>query len=408
MVNSNIPDEFSKVSYENLDTCINIIASIGKGTLIAKGDILDAYYILKIEKQSYRLLGFFWNGDYYFQKCLPMGLTTSCKEFELFSRAVQWILKNKLNVKNMSHIIDDYMFFGDPNTNDCLNSLNAFLELSKTLGIPIKNEKTVLPTTRAELHGILVDTDQMKMFVPDDKVKRAILLIDKIICAEKVTLRSLQSLAGLLNFLTKVIKSGRIFLRRLYWLTRGPPISTRKIRVTNEIRNDLNIWKYLLTHFNGSLIIKEINWNTPDFKIFSDASGNGYGAVCGDQWICGTFPDIWHDKAIAIKELVPIFLVMIIWHKMFENSNVLFYVDNMSVVSVLNAQTAQDIDLMKMLRKIIVIAMLNNITFHSKHIPGKLNVVCDCISQSQWSKAREWAPWLAKNPLEVPRAFLPW
>ncbi|MCP3890193.1 MAG: hypothetical protein GY702_15175, partial [Desulfobulbaceae bacterium] len=168
-VNSNIPSHFSKVSYETLDTCIDIIASIGEGTLVAKGDILDAYYILKIEKNSYKLLGFFWQGNYYFQKCLPMGLTTSCNEFELFSRAVQWILINKLNVKHMSHILDDFMFFGRPDTNDCLNGLNAFIALSESLGIPLKEEKTVLPTTRVELHGILVDTKEMKLIVPDDK-----------------------------------------------------------------------------------------------------------------------------------------------------------------------------------------------------------------------------------------------
>ncbi len=191
-------------------------------------------------------------------------------------------------------------------------------------------------------------------------------------------------------------------------MTSGPPIPTRKIRVTSQIRCDLEIWKYLLLHFNGSTIIKELNWDVPDFKVFSDASGRGFGAVFGEQWIQGEFPEWWNGKPIAVKELVPVFLVVLIWHKFFENMNVLFYVDNMAVVSILNSQTSSDKDIMKMLRKIIVLAMLNNVTIQSKHIPGKYNIVTDAISRFQIEKAEKWAPWLCQNPVMFPQTFLPW
>ncbi len=45
-VNSHIPRHFCTVSYENIDDCVNIIAELGPGALIAKGDIKDAFYSL--------------------------------------------------------------------------------------------------------------------------------------------------------------------------------------------------------------------------------------------------------------------------------------------------------------------------------------------------------------------------
>ncbi len=168
------------------------------------------------------------------------------------------------------------------------------------------------------------------------------------------------------------------------------------------------MWTYLLQHFSGSCIIKPINWEVPDFRIYTDASGTGFGTVFGKLWFQGSFPEQWSNKAIAIKELVPVYLSMMMWHNIFQNSNVLFVVDNMAVVDVLNAQTASDPDIMKLLRKIVVIAMLYNVVFHSHHIIGKHNIIADAISRFQVTKAKKWAPWLAQNPLDVPRKFLPW
>ncbi|MCP3928348.1 MAG: hypothetical protein GY705_04535, partial [Bacteroidetes bacterium] len=185
------------------------------------------------------------------------------------------------------------------------------------LGLPIKHEKTVLPTTIAELQGIQFDTAKMIMSIPEDKLARAKKLIDQILGAKKVTLRTIQSIAGLLNFFTKVIKCGRVFIRRLYDLTRGPAIPTRQIRVTFQARSDLRVWKCLLENFNGTCIISSINWDTPNWKIFSDASGEAYGVVLGDMWLQGEFPEEWKRKSIAIQELVPVYLAMIVWQKWF-------------------------------------------------------------------------------------------
>ena len=105
----------------------------------------------------------------------------------------------------MSHILDDFMFFGPPDSLICLNSLQAFLLLAESLGLPIKDDKTVLPSTSAELHGILFNIETMLMSLPQDKVQRAISLIDDMFKKRNVTLLQVQQLHGLLNFVCRAV-----------------------------------------------------------------------------------------------------------------------------------------------------------------------------------------------------------
>ena len=111
---------------------------------------------------------------------------------------------------------------------------------------------------------------------------------------------------------------------------------------------------------------------------------------------------------IAVKELTPIYLAITIFAPLLANKNIVFWVDNMSVVQILRTQTSKDIQLMNLLRKIVVVAMKHNINFYSAHIPGRQNVIADLISRSKVQKALQIAPWLQKLPTPVPPELLPW
>ena len=141
-VNSHIPDELRHVHYETLDDLVELVKIHGRGSLIAKADIESAFRIIPIHPSDHYLLGFIWNDKFFYDKCLPMGCSTSCNIFESFSTAIQWILKEKLGVKFVSHILDDFMFVGPSNSEICQKSLNTFLALSEHIGIPIKASKT--------------------------------------------------------------------------------------------------------------------------------------------------------------------------------------------------------------------------------------------------------------------------
>ena len=408
-VNGHIDPEFSAVQYEVLDRCIELVQMIGFGCLMAKADLKDAFRIIPVAPSSYRLLGFTWNDKLYYDRCLPMGCSISCQTFEFLSQALQWILVNKLSVQFTSHILDDFIFFGHPQSNECLISLHKFLSLSECVNLPVKQSKTVFPSTSVVLHGILVDTLKMQVSLPQDKVDSARLLVSSFYRSKKVQLRTLQSLIGVLNFACRVVVPGRAFLRRLINLTRGVTNPVHFIKLTSEARKDLQAWKIFLDQFNGRFLCLPNKWSSSNtIKLYTDASGFGFAAVYGSNWFQGRFPDDWKHVNIAIKELLPISLAVRLWGQKMANSRILFMSDNISVVQIINSQTSRDSVLMDMVRSLVVSTMTHNIDFKSKHIPGKLNIIADGLSRFQVEKVFAVAPWLKKDPQIIPAEWLPW
>ena len=71
-VNSLVPKDFSQVSYETLDDCLRIICHLGRNSLISKADIQNAFRILPVHKDDYKLLGFQWEGQFYVCPKVPL------------------------------------------------------------------------------------------------------------------------------------------------------------------------------------------------------------------------------------------------------------------------------------------------------------------------------------------------
>ena len=108
-VNDGIPVEDSNVTYSRIDDAVGLILRSGVGSFLAKTDIKSAFRIISSRPADYHLLGIYWRGNYYFDRCWPMGLASSCKTFEALSTAVQWTAQNKLGISYMLHLLDDFL-----------------------------------------------------------------------------------------------------------------------------------------------------------------------------------------------------------------------------------------------------------------------------------------------------------
>ena len=290
-VNDGIPADFCHVQYEDFDYVIGLIADVGPGCWIAKADIKSAFHLLPISQEDHGLLGFKWEDYFYYFRVASMGCSSSCRTFELFSCALQWILKSKLKVSHMSHILDDFMFFGQ--TSDlCYEYLCAFLALAEDINIPINHQKTVQPTTLAVLHGVEVDTIAMQARLPWDKLEKSKGMISTLLSQRTATLLQLQKIIGTLNFACKVIPAGRAFLRRLIDLTMGLKAPHHHRNITKEAKLDLKTWLLFLEHFNGITVLQQTSWtDASTLRIYTDASNLGYGAIFGSHWFQGKWLD---------------------------------------------------------------------------------------------------------------------
>ena len=93
---------------------------------------------------------------------------------------------------------------------DCFSNVCADLE------VPIADEKSVGPTTVLVFLGLELDSVNMLIRVPQQKIYQLFDMLKDILKHKKITLRDMESLVGMLNFFGKAIRSSRAFLRRFY------------------------------------------------------------------------------------------------------------------------------------------------------------------------------------------------
>lgn len=152
-INHNIPKDLCTVQYQSVETAINIIRQLGRGALLAKTDLENAYKQIPIHPDDFELLEFMVDNMYYYDKTLPFGLSYSCNLFEKFSSALQWILETKFSVIHCVHILDDFLFLSEPHSSTCYSALLAFYQLSNDIGLPVKSEKNCLPHHNSHIFG---------------------------------------------------------------------------------------------------------------------------------------------------------------------------------------------------------------------------------------------------------------
>ena len=221
---------------------------------------------------------------------------------------------NQYKAGGMSHIVDDFLFVEPANSSrQCFHDLHNFLHLWQRLGVPIKDSKTLLPTKVIIIHGIEVDSEKMDCRLPQDKIVKINTVLISAMHRKKITLRSLQSLTGLLNFACMVVCRGRAYLRLLVDLTVKIVGPFHFIMLTCEAITDFQAWQSFIETFNGKSVFLADNSVTSDhLKLFTDASLDslGYAAVFGSLWFTKACPSHLQHYKIAVKELSPIVLAL--------------------------------------------------------------------------------------------------
>ena len=168
-VNDGISPDHTSVSYATISDAIGHIKAAGGGCFLAKTDVKNAFRIIPIRPMDYYLLGVRWKLFYYYDRCMPMGCSSSCKTFETLSTAMEWIAQSKLRINHIIHLLDDFLIIAKSESL-CQDQLHSFLELCSYLGIPIAPEKTCGPATTLSFAGIELDSVSFEARLPLDKI----------------------------------------------------------------------------------------------------------------------------------------------------------------------------------------------------------------------------------------------
>jgi len=123
-----------------------MISVLGSNVLCAKMDINQAFRLLVVHPADFHLLGIFFDGKYYFNKCLPEGCSIACALFEKFATFLHRTVASISGLETLDHYLDDFFFAGANSTQNCTNLMQTFSKLCSQLGVPLADNKTVGPT----------------------------------------------------------------------------------------------------------------------------------------------------------------------------------------------------------------------------------------------------------------------
>ena len=405
-VNRNIPDSAAKVAYSTLSDAFKIITSFGH-CYLSKTDISDAFRLIPLHPSQYPLTGFKVQGNFYYDRTLPMGARSACQIFEKVSDALLWILKTRYGISNVVKVLDDFLFI-ENSREQCLHALQSFKEICQLTGFPLAEHKTVPPTTSLTFLGLSIDTTSQEASLPQDKVNAYSCAAEALLTLSHCSLRQLKSVIGQLQFACSVIPSGRCFLRRLHNLTSHKNNPNSLIPIPPWAKEDLSLWISFLSRFNGRALYN-FAWlgDSSSTHFYSDSSKTGYGGTFFSHYIQGTFPPSWQQLNITFLELYPIFLLVKIFAHTIPNSHLLFHCDNEAVVHILNNKTSKDKLIMTLVRPLVLCLMSHNIIFRARHIPGLYNIVPDFLSRSQATPQFLRSNGLDPLPTPVPASLRP-
>ena len=398
-INSHISKADSSVNYQSFDRAIELIRLHGANCYMAKSDLDSAFRQIPMDRGSLPYLGFMLGDLYFIDTCLPFGAASSCAIFEVVSSYIHWLTVKDDLTDNLAHYLDDF-FMVHSILASCRKLLSQFSDTCKRIGFPVSKEKTEGPVQNITFLGLTLDTVKMLILIPQDKLEDAVARIQHLVKIKKCKVRELSSLTGLLNFLTRAIKPGRPFLRRLYTAHAALP-NHFHISITKNMKQDLHTWRHL---FSNTAAYRPILPDpSPSVTIFTDAtakSGLGFGAICEPDWLYGIWPSAFllTKPSIELLELFPIVLAIETWQDLLANQSVLVYSDNQAAVQVTNNLTSSCHLSMGLVRRLALTCMSRNILLNCEYLPGELNSTADSISRLQWQKFRQLKPRAAILP----------
>jgi len=384
-----------------VDSAIECIKQIGQGTLLAKIDIKSAFRLLPVHPADRHLLSMKWDQNIFIDTCLPFGLRSAPKLFNVLADLLSWILE-QWQVAPVLHYLDDFLTMGPPQSPVCSNNLTVIKDTCSRLGIPLALEKVEGPTDCLTFLGISLDTQSMQARLPDDKLHRIRHQVASWLTREKATKREILSLVGLLQHATKVLIPGRTFLARMYYAAARLNRLSYYTRLTKTFRSDLRWWHLFASYWNG---LSFLDCSLPGHEIHTDASG-GWGAVFGTQWMQLAWSKEWSQLDIMAKELLPIVLACAVWGPLLSGCRVEFKCDNQSVVESIRKGSSKEAISMHLLRCLWFFSAHFEIGVMACHIPGAVNTAADQLSRNRSARFLQANPEISRIPVTIPTPLL--
>ena len=196
------------------------LLELGPGTFTYKTDLSRGYRQLRVDPSDWPLLGFQNKGEIYLDICPPFGLKTSALFMQRTLEAISYI--HGLYGYMSRPYLDD--FGGAEKTQHrAEGALNTLQGVLRQLGVVEAVNKVCRPAQSMVWLGILFNSVDMTMRIPDQKMDEIKEVLSEWEGRQRATLRDMQRLLGVLQFVASVSPPACIFTNRMLENLRDAP-----------------------------------------------------------------------------------------------------------------------------------------------------------------------------------------
>lgn len=157
------------------------------------------------------MLGFNFDNQFYFDTRCPFGLRTSAMICQWTTKAVIYIFTQSGFSADV--YLDD--FYGAKVLALAHTAFATLQTLFDSLSLALSPEKDSTPAVELVCLGILVNTEDLTLCVPDSRLHELSDELQLWLSCDRFTIKELQSLLGKHSFVTACVHVSRIFLSRL-------------------------------------------------------------------------------------------------------------------------------------------------------------------------------------------------
>ena len=408
-INNHMETTCSTFSYTHID---HVTDALVRGSYMAVLDIKAAYRSVNINPDHRKFQGFVWDVQgvptYFTDNCLCFGL--KCAPW-LFTQLTEFVIRamNSRGFYNVFGYLDDFLAMGNTES-DCRQALDVLANLLLYLGFDLATEKIVNPSTVVKYLGLEIDSIEMELRLPQDKLDKLVNVVSQFASESRktATKHDLDSLCGVVSHASQVVRGGRTFSRRMINLANSVTGKWDKVNLPDWFKSDLNWWLRFCKAFNGKapVIDTKVMFDMP---VATDSSMTGFGAVWSEDYVVGSWDEcprvfadfnvsanhwaqgpsfIKDDPDINLLELWPVLVSLWRWGRCWIGCKVRFKSDNTQVVRMVNTGRSRSIHCMYWLRELFWLCFIYDLHIVAEYIRTTDNIVPDYLSRITDHRAR--------------------
>jgi hypothetical protein len=420
----------------------------GKGAVMSKFDMCDAYKLMPAKVSDYRLQGFCWLNRFFVELAQIFGAETAVCNFDALGHTLHVISMCATGIlpRLVFRQLDDLPIVAPRWTTWCQDLTKVYSDNCALVNVKLAEncpslDKAFVNSTKGKVLGIWFDSDTLTWSYPSVKRDKLLILIYDVFHSVSADLEDLESLVGRLNDFSLMCPFMRTFKKNcILLLTEVLAFPHQDILVNSDVKADLKVWWALLSDEVSSLPICPRYRELPlSKKVFtSDAAGMpssappvkkvGVGIVGLDEsgcimlafqwfWADHTLSSCYDNKHVMLGdktttlELVGVLLPLLLCPDRLTNQHVVLQVDNMGAVwGWEKGYVAGDNMASILIRCIVVLSARLGSVIHVTHLPRVSDWearVADRLSRSKTTTPMDRCL-LSHYNLSIPECFLSW